>query len=445
MAGECESAAWRGSPKELELNPSAKTGLKRLNEAALIPGDIVLTTTTAAISKTIRVATQSDISHAMVYVEDRSVIDATGEGVHARNTQRLLFEEECAVHVLRLRTAITTSQLATVVTYMRAQVGTQYSKKEAVLTVLGGARTWTNKQFCSRLVAQAFTSAGIALVPDPNYCSPADIKDSSLLVPVDSPTVMVSASEAAFWGDSVDVPQLMRDATNAVLDGARQRDQRIQTFDDIHGYLIRHPELDGEFCRLLETSEYLSIWTMEKEKNPWQYDLALLSAEPVDSVEEYCWSVLKNEQSGPNRYFVNRGGYRLFTIEFDLEFFRIMLELYERLAALHRLRVDIAICWLEKNGFLARQAVSHLTPHSEEWFALLEQWDPPQAMLTRQTIQLAGNPDVCSVCGDFPGKDYYLPPRSRSAGGVHTLRLCKDCLEIRHTMGEPFLPLGSAS
>jgi hypothetical protein len=40
----------------------------------------------------------SDISHAMIYVEDRSVIDATAESVQARNTQRLLFEDECAVH-----------------------------------------------------------------------------------------------------------------------------------------------------------------------------------------------------------------------------------------------------------------------------------------------------------------------------------------------------------
>ena len=65
---------------------------KRLDDAVLYPGDIVLTTTTAAISKMIRVATRSDISHAMVYVENCSVIDATGEGVHARNTQRIFFE-----------------------------------------------------------------------------------------------------------------------------------------------------------------------------------------------------------------------------------------------------------------------------------------------------------------------------------------------------------------
>jgi hypothetical protein len=65
----------------------AAAGFRRLNDALLRPGDIILTTTTAAVSMAIRVATGSDISHAMVCVEDRSVIDATGEGVQARNTQ----------------------------------------------------------------------------------------------------------------------------------------------------------------------------------------------------------------------------------------------------------------------------------------------------------------------------------------------------------------------
>jgi len=65
----------------------------------------------------------------MVCVEDRSVIDATGEGVHARNTQRLIFEEECSVHVLRLRGNISDAQLSAVRTYMRGHIGTQYSTR----------------------------------------------------------------------------------------------------------------------------------------------------------------------------------------------------------------------------------------------------------------------------------------------------------------------------
>jgi hypothetical protein len=67
-----------------------------------------------------------------------------------------------------------------------------------------------------------------------------------------------------------------------------------------------------------------------------------------------------------------------------------MVALYEHLAALHRQRVDVAAEWLEANGHLARSASSHLTPHTPEWFATLEQWDPPKAMMTRKVIELTG-------------------------------------------------------
>lgn len=416
-------------------------GLKRLNDAVLDPGDIVLTTTTAAVSKAIRIATRSDISHAMVYVEDRSVIDATGEGVHARNTQRLFFEEECSIHVLRLRARISDKQLTAVRTYMRGHIGTQYSTKEAMQTVLGGARQWSTKQFCSRLVAQSFSSAGIQLVTDPNFCSPAELRDSPLLVSVPAATVLVTAEEAAWWEGNEDIPQRMRDAINAVLDGAREKYSDIQTFDDLHRHLVSHPEHDDDFCRLLETSGYLSIWKIEREKNRWQYDLALMSAAPADQIDDYCLRVLENEEDGPNRYIVNRAGYLLFSRQYDLQFFRLMTALYEQLAALHHQRVEVAAKWLEVNGRLVRPAPLHLTPHTHEWFAALEQWDPPKAMMTRKIIEITGRMDVCSICGDDPASDYYLEGEHRPTSGADTLRLCDDCVWIRRASGEPFIPL----
>ena len=43
--------------------------MKRINDAVLRPGDIILTTSAAKVSKGIRFATGSDISHAMVCVQ----------------------------------------------------------------------------------------------------------------------------------------------------------------------------------------------------------------------------------------------------------------------------------------------------------------------------------------------------------------------------------------
>src|ERR1035438_5560784 len=124
--------------------------MKRLNADLLKVGDVILTTTTAKVSKAVRFGTGSDISHAMVYVADHSVIDATGDGVQARNTQRLLFDDDNPVHVLRLRETPSESQLREICTFVRARVGAEYSTKEALRTVLGGGRGWTKKQFSSR-------------------------------------------------------------------------------------------------------------------------------------------------------------------------------------------------------------------------------------------------------------------------------------------------------
>jgi hypothetical protein len=417
--------------------------MKKLNEASLKTGDIILTTTTSAISKAIRMATQSDISHAMIYVQSHSVIDATAEGVQSRNTQRLLFEDDCSVYVLRQRDDLSDEQCRSICAFVRARIGAQYSTREAMQTALGGGQEWTSKQFCSRLVAQAYASAGIGLVNDPNFCSPAEIKSSSSLIEVQGAIVAVAAYEAARWEGRQGVPQIMRSAINFVLDGARAKDKDIQSFDDLNRHLVQHPEDDEYICELLAASGYLTVWKVNQANNPWQYDLDLMSAfsasEPA--VEEYCWSVLSDEAAGPNRYFVNRGGYLLLSRQFGLRTFELMMELYDHLSSLHRTHVEVATKWLQANGLLVPASERVLRPHSPEWFAALEMWNPAQAAMTKLAIETAGSLDVCSICGDDPASDYRLADEYRPPGGVDTLRLCDDCLDIRRNSGEPFVAL----
>jgi hypothetical protein len=85
----------------------------------------------------------------------------------------------------------------------------------------------------------------------------------------------------------------------------------------------------------------------------------------------------------------------------------------------------------------------YLTPHSPEWFRALEAFDPDQAAMTRQVLALAGRNDVCSICGDYPAKDYHLVDKHLAPEAVATLRLCDDCHQIRKTVyGETFAPYG---
>ncbi|MFZ2285993.1 MAG: YiiX/YebB-like N1pC/P60 family cysteine hydrolase [Bacteroidales bacterium] len=423
--------------------------MKKLNESALQVGDIILTTTTDLLSKGIRKVTGSDISHALVYVESHSVIDATGDGVHSRNTQRLFWEDECAVHVLRLAEGLNEAQSRRILNYVRGRIGTQYSKVEAARSVLGGARSPSRRQFCSRLVAQAYASAGVELVANPNYCAPEQLKSSTRLVAVQDAVQQVSNEEIKRWDGIHDTPQSMRDATNALLSGARAKNVRIEDVNDIDHHLQAMPGDDAYFTDLSERSGYLTVWVAERDKNIWQYDLqAMLDKPGPDAAKrQYCENLLGDDEEGLVRFEVNRAGYSLLAEEYPLETFRRLKALYEKLVELHLSRRQTAAQWLCRDGLdglPARNPVVLLTPHTDEWFAALAAWNPQQAAHTRLILQQSGNDAVCSVCGDDPVRDYRLVGPGVPDGAICTLRLCNDCWRIRSEMhGESLALLGA--
>lgn len=224
--------------------------MRKLNESVLQIGDIILTTTTDMSSKGIRKVTKSDISHALIYIESHCVIDATSDGVHSKNTQRLFWEDECAVYVLRLKDELDVSQLHRIVNYIRAKIGTRYSKTEAAKSVSGSAKLPNRKQFCSRLVAQAYFSAGLSLVDDADYCTPQQLKDSTKLFTVQD-AIRVASSEEISQSEGIDnTPQAMLKATNELLSGARTKNVNIENINDID----QHLRMTQTMTHILQTS-----------------------------------------------------------------------------------------------------------------------------------------------------------------------------------------------
>jgi hypothetical protein len=264
----------------MKSDPEAGDDYIRLNEQVLRPGDIILVTQSSKTSAAIRLATLSDISHAMVYVEDRSVIDARPGGVRSSNTQRIFLEAARPVYALRLRTPPTPAQLKVIERELRGKIGTRYSETQAALSLVPAKLEADRRQFCSRLVAQAFDAAGIRLVKNPDFCSPGALKRSKLLKRVANATVAVTAEEMAFFESRTDIPELMHEATNALLEGARTFDAAIEDLDDVIRFVAGHPEHDEALCEILDRSGYLDIWRIEQDKNPWQYDLGLMAKEP---------------------------------------------------------------------------------------------------------------------------------------------------------------------
>lgn len=420
--------------------------MKKLNEPVLQIGDIILTTTSNKSSKGIRKVTKSDISHALIYVESHSVIDATPDGVHSKNTQRLFWEDECAVHVLRLAEGLDASQLRRITNYARSQIGTRYSKTEAVRSVLGGAKSPGRQQFCSRLVARAYSNAGLNLVDNVDYCTPQQLKDSTKLIAVQNAVRNAHNEEISSREDVFNTPNEMTKATNALLSGARAKNARIENLNDIDQYLRTNPDDDAFFVNLYQQSGYLTIWVAERAKNIWQYDLqAMIEIQiPYEAKREYCEDLLGDDEEGLERYERNRARYSLLVEEYPLETFRLLKTLYEKLVELHLIRRQTAAEWLSCNGsdvFPARDPVVLLTPHTPEWFAALAVLNPQQAAHTRTVLQQSESNSVCSVCGDDPTSDYRLVGPGIPRGVLCTLRLCNDCWRIRSEMHAESLAL----
>lgn len=74
--------------------------------------------------------------------------------------------------------------------------------------------------------------------------------------------------------------------------------------------------------------------------------------------------------------------------------------------------------------------MSHLQPHSAEWFERLRTLDPRQAAHTQKLIQLAGTPKCCGICGDIKGiRDYKLV-----SDPTMTVRFCDVCRDTQKDM-----------
>ena len=172
-----------------EQSTPTNTGHGRfvLNISQLKPGDIILEHGYKVHSIAIAAATKSHYSHAMLYVGG-TIMEATSHGrVYSRVPNRVIVLNQDDLKVLRLKNPIPLRNLKLITEFARNLSGSKYSVREALLVKGGGIKqqaNMTRKQFCSRLVAQSYNEAGIQLVSNNNFCSPADLEHSDLVYEV---------------------------------------------------------------------------------------------------------------------------------------------------------------------------------------------------------------------------------------------------------------------
>ncbi|MBX8548949.1 hypothetical protein K5D68_05035 [Pseudomonas cichorii] len=276
--------------------------MKRIDTSKLKRGDIILSTSPEKLSAIIKRFTNSDISHAMIYVADGSVMDSTGDGVQARNIQKMSYPDECALYVYRVKNEISADEAKRVISYVRRETGAPYDSVAAGKAISKPRDQGSKNQFCSRLIARAYAEIGINLTDNPNYATPAQLKLSEFLKPVEDAVITFSEDENNPPDAVEDTTQTMRDITNVLLEQIRKVAPKVRVLGDIAPTLLAKPGLDKKFLSAYKSSGYLDFWQVEISRFPWRYDyetmLAARHIYPMSDLISYCKMTISQNESG---------------------------------------------------------------------------------------------------------------------------------------------------
>ena len=425
--------------------------MKRIKMENVMPGDILLTSRPGKTSKGIRLTTGGAVSHAMICVAHGSFIDSTSDGVQARNLQRELFEDDEQAFHFRLKNPPERQVLEQVIDYARAEIGARYSIIEAARSVSPVRGSSSKKQFCSRLVARAFKQVGIELVSDSDYCTPEDLRRSTLLEGMKVEFEPVTVEDLAWMDDEPNPVKAMHVAQNTILDAARSFDSKIENFNDLYVLLVTRPEADQVIADALESSGYLELWKIEVDGHPWRYTVGLIDtlSEPRELLRDYCVGTVKEAYSAGVRFAINLVQLKALQKQYPRRAFSLEIALYETLLRNDQSRREIAYEWLQRHyPVLLKQHMEEIEPHTPHWWSVIDRVEPQLAALSRHAVVSEGSTAVCSSCGDQPAASYRMVNGAETMPGVPSLRLCDDCIKIRRGMGnklEPFLCRETAS
>ena len=316
-----------------------------LDIAKLKSGDIILSSAGEIPSASVRAVTKGDYSHAMLHVGNGSYIHSDLTGVHADNIQRLLLDSPDRFSVLRVSGENRERIAMDAIIYARRKVGTQYSKREAAGVVLNKLRAnLTNRQFCSRLVAQAYAQAGLSLVADADYCTPQDLFNCEALVEI-SGCVREATEEDVELANRFNPLELQRRNTNQFLADVRKiSGLDIQEQQQVVDCVRNNPHYDEAISEALQRSGYLEFWRIDVSINPWRYDadIWLSSGYSVDKLRSTASSEIDSANEVINRYSFMCSQYHVLNQYYPRRYFQLERDLFAQLVKLHTERREEA-------------------------------------------------------------------------------------------------------
>ncbi|HEK2709203.1 TPA: hypothetical protein SMT52_001376 [Proteus mirabilis] len=234
-------------------------------------GDIILTGSKSISGIAVKIFTLSRFSHAMVWA-DGTLIHSDGGGVYSKNPQRILFTRKSNVKVLRMKKKLTSSQKKIISNHARFLVGTVYSTIEAALVVVPFKLPLSERQFCSRLVAQCYDKAGISIVKNKDFCAPAQFDNPALFDEVTGAVRLATQAEIDFTKSRDVNLETQIDTINMLTELREIYGTRIQTINDVFTLVLSKPEVDTEVTQIALKNGYFDHAEIDIEVNPWRYN-----------------------------------------------------------------------------------------------------------------------------------------------------------------------------
>lgn len=333
-----------------------------LNNSQLRNGDIVLTSSDNFFSKSIRLLTDSEYSHALMIFNQTAYIHALPKGgVQSGNIQRLFFRDKAQVCVLRLKDYEKNNNLISkACCFLRGEVAKGYNFLNAIdVKLKTGLFSKAHTKICSQLIAEAYEYAGINLVKNSINCSPEDLKRSKILEEIDiqlcclddMPNILSKELKKDDYQETH--YQIERKAISLVRELERKEFKNIYTTKGVLDFLNENQSYnDKEITECFVNAGYFNDWTNIRDQFSYRYgdfddffqylksnitETGVTRVEIEKNVIEGLQSMAMNQLAQYNRQL------EIASHNFDCtkqSFYALQKELYENLCELYKKLLD---------------------------------------------------------------------------------------------------------
>lgn len=313
----------------------------------LLPGDVILKRDPGSeISDRVMTSTNSEFSHAMLYLGNSSYIDV-GNRVQAKNLQRYVFESPDNTCVLRLKKELWDGDtIYKAIQYARSVVANPYSIRDALNLEAGRVLTYTeNTQICTRLVSKAYQYAGMKIVDNIEMCTPQEIKESKSLHIIEGCYRVASEFDIRF-SKTHDVVDDMIKATDKLISSmVVYGEGKLRSIEDITNYAINHPQDDDYIAKLLQESGYLDVLELDKQYNAYHYDPVAFLNFYKEKYRDAALQLVNANLSEVRMYENELNKYRMIQsmLNFDSKYLQLQIGLYNRIIDSYRQRAFVGM------------------------------------------------------------------------------------------------------